>query len=58
MRIFERLRRRSRSERAIERKLFEVIADDILRRLEDGTSILIFPKNKAACCPVEEKARQ
>jgi hypothetical protein len=58
MRIFERLRRRSRRDRVIERKLFEAITDDILRKLEDGTSILIFPESKAACCPVEEKVRQ
>ncbi|MGX9425160.1 MULTISPECIES: hypothetical protein [Bradyrhizobium] len=42
----------------IERKLFEAITDDILRKLEDRTSILIFPESKAACCPVEEKVRQ
>ncbi|WP_283814926.1 hypothetical protein [Bradyrhizobium neotropicale] len=42
----------------IERKLFEAITDDILRKLEDGTSILIFPESKAGCCPVEEKVRQ
>ncbi len=58
MRIFERLRRRSRRDRVIERKLFEAITDDILRKLEDRTSILIFPESKAACCPVEEKVRQ
>ncbi|MGY3617212.1 hypothetical protein [Bradyrhizobium sp. USDA 10063] len=58
MRIFERLRRRSRSERAIERKLFEAITDDLLRRLEDGTSILVFPETNTACRPAEEKAHR
>jgi hypothetical protein len=58
MRIFERLRRRSRSERAIERKLFEAIVADLLRKLEDGASILVFPESKATCCSTDEKARQ
>jgi hypothetical protein len=56
MRIFERLRRRRRSERAIERKLYEAIISDLLRKLEDGTSILVFPERKAACCSTNEKA--
>ena len=50
MRIFERLRGRSRSESAIERKLFEAVTDDLLRKLEDETSIPVFSKSKADCC--------
>jgi hypothetical protein len=58
MRIFERLRRRGRSERAIERKLFEVIVADLMQKVEDGTSILVFPESKPAYCPTDEKARR
>jgi hypothetical protein len=58
MRIFERLRRRGRSERAIERKLFETIVADLLLKLDDGTSILVFPENKSAYSPTDEKARR
>ena len=50
MRIFERLRGRSRSESAIERKLFEAVTDDLLRKLEDETSIPVFTESKANCC--------
>ena len=50
MRIFERLRGRSRSESALERKLFETIPDDLLRKLEDETSTPDFTENKANCC--------
>jgi hypothetical protein len=60
MRIFERLRGRSRSESAIERKLFAAITDDLLRKLEDETSVLV-PESKAnccSCCSAEEKAPQ
>jgi hypothetical protein len=59
MRIFERLRGRSRSDSAIERKLFEVITDDLLRKLEDGTSAPVFTGSEAhccSCCSAEEKA--
>ena len=61
MRIFERLRGRSRSESAIERKLFEAITRDLLLKLEDETSAPVFAENKAACCSccsAEEKAPQ
>ena len=61
MRIFERLRGRSRSERAIERKLFEAITDDLLRKLEGDTSIPVFTESKAnccSCCSAEETAPQ
>jgi hypothetical protein len=37
MRIFERLRDRNRSGSSFERKLFEAIAGDLLRRIEQGT---------------------
>ena len=40
MRIFERLRGRSRHESAIERRIFEAVTDDLLRKLEDA---LRFP---------------
>ena len=61
MRIFERLRGRSRSESAIERKLFEAITDDLLRKREDETSMPVFGESKAdccSCCSAEEKAAQ
>jgi hypothetical protein len=50
MRIFERLRGRSRSERAIERRLFEAVTGDLLRKLEDETPIPVFTESKASCC--------
>ena len=61
MRIFERLRGRSRSESAIERELLEAVTDDLLRKLEDETSIPVFTGSKASCCSccsVDEKAAQ
>jgi hypothetical protein len=61
MRIFERLRGRSRSERAIERRLFGTVTDDLLGKLEDETSIPVLPESKAACCSccsAEAKAPQ
>ena len=61
MRIFERLRGRSRSESAIERRLFEAVTADLLRKLEDETSIPAFTENKAhccSCCSAEEKTPQ
>ena len=61
MRIFERLRGRSRSESAIERGLFEAVTGDLLRKLEDETSIPVFTESKAnccSCCSAEEKAPQ
>ena len=61
MRIFERLRGRSRSESAIERKLFEAVTDDLLRKLEDETSIPVFTESKTnccSCCSAEEEAPQ
>jgi hypothetical protein len=50
MRIFERLRGRSRSDSAIERRLLEAVTGDPLRNLEDETSIPVFTENKAHCC--------
>jgi hypothetical protein len=61
MRIFERLRERIRSESAIERGLFETVAGDLLRKLEDETSITVFTESKAhccSCCSAEEKTPQ
>ena len=58
MRIFERLRERSRSDSVIERKLFEAITDDLLRKLEDRTSVPVITDNQAhccSCCSAEEK---
>jgi hypothetical protein len=58
MRIFERLRGRSGSDSAIERKLFEAITDDLLRKFADGTSAPVFTDDKAhccSCCSAEEK---
>jgi hypothetical protein len=50
MRIFERLRGRSRSERAIEHRLFEAVTGDLLRKLGDDTSIPAFTASKVGCC--------
>ena len=62
MRIFERLRGRSRSDSAIERKLFEAITDDLLRKLENGTSPTVLARSEAHCCSCcsaeEEKVTQ
>ena len=61
MRIFERLRGRSRSESDIERRLFEAVTGDLLRKLEDETSIPVFTESKAhccSCCSAEEKTPQ
>ncbi len=61
MRIFERLRGRSRSDSAIERKLFEAITDGLLRNLEDGTSPPVLARSEAhccSCCSAEEKLAQ
>ena len=61
MRIFERLRGRTGGESAIERKLFEAITDDLLRKLEDETSIPVFTESRAnccSCCSGEEEAPQ
>jgi hypothetical protein len=50
MRIFERLRGQSRSNSAIERKLFEAITGDLLGKLEDGPSAPVLTESKANCC--------
>jgi hypothetical protein len=50
MRIFERLRGRSRSNSAIERKLLEAITADLLGKLEDGPSVPVLTESKANCC--------
>jgi len=49
MRIFERLRGRSRSESGIQRRLVEVIATDLLRRIDDETPVTVPPENKPTC---------
>ena len=57
MRIFERLRGRSR----IQRKLFEAVIDDLLRKLEGETPIPVFNESSAnccSCCSAEEKPPQ
>lgn len=61
MRIFERLRGRGRSDSAIERKLFEAIADGLLRKLDDGTSPPVLARSEGhccSCCSAEEKVTQ
>jgi hypothetical protein len=61
MRIFERLGGRSRGESAIEPKLFEAVTADLLRKLEDETSIPVFTGNNVdccSCCSAEETAPQ
>lgn len=50
MRIFARLRGRDRSESNIERKLFETITGDPLRRIEDGTEVTVLAESKSNCC--------
>ena len=50
MRIFERLRGRSRSNSAIERKLFEAVTADLLGKLEDGPSSPVLTESKPNCC--------
>ena len=49
MRIFERLRGRDRTESAIERRLVEAIATDLLRRIDDETAITVLPENRSTC---------
>ena len=61
MRIFKRLRERIRSESDIERRLFEAVTGDLLRKLENETSIPVLTESKAnccSCCSAEEKAPQ
>lgn len=63
MRIFERLRGRSRSDSAIEHKLFEAVTGDLLRKLEDETPIGSEGKanvkpNCCSCCSAEEATAQ
>ncbi len=50
MRIFKRLRERIRSESDIERRLFEAVTGDLLRKLENETSIPVLTESKANCC--------
>jgi hypothetical protein len=55
------LRGCSRSNGAIERKLFEAIADGLLRKLEDGTSPPVLTHSEAhccSCCSADEKVAQ
>jgi len=58
MRIFERLPGRSRSESTIERKLFEAVTDDLLRKLEDETSISVFTGSKAIAVPAARSTKR
>lgn len=50
MRIFERLRGRETNNTSIERKLFETVTNDLLRRIEEGTEITLVSESKSACC--------
>jgi hypothetical protein len=50
MRIFQRLRRRDRSKRSIERKLFETIAIDLLRRMEEESALAALSEDNTTCC--------
>lgn len=50
MRIFERLRGRSRSDSALERKLLDAVTGDLIRKLEDETASPGFTESKATCC--------
>ncbi|ANW00373.1 hypothetical protein [Bradyrhizobium icense] len=58
MRIFERLRRRSRSNAAIVRKLFEAITGDLLRKLEGETTAPAFTENKANAVPAAQPKKR
>ena len=61
MRIFKKLRERIRGESDIERRLFEAVTGDLLRKLENETSIPVLTESKAnccSCCSAEEKAPQ
>ena len=61
MRIFKKLRERIRGESDIERRLFEAVTGDLLRTLENETSIPVLTESKAnccSCCSAEEKAPQ
>lgn len=58
MRIFERLRRRDRSE-GIERKLVETIAFDLLRQIDEEIPITVVRESGCrSCCSASDKARQ
>ena len=46
MRIFERLRIRRRSDKAILRKLFETVTRDLLEKLDDGAPVPILPDDE------------
>lgn len=50
MRIFERLRRRSRSDKVIVRRIFETVTSDLLQKLEEGTSVPILADGASTCC--------
>jgi len=61
MRVFERLRGRTRKGTNIERKLFETIADGLLRSLENGTAApgLAEPEDTCGpCCSAKEPAHR
>jgi hypothetical protein len=48
--IFERLRGRDRGESGVERKLVEIIAEDLLRRIDDEGPVTAAPESKSSCC--------
>jgi hypothetical protein len=57
MRIFERLRGLGRNKTNIERKLVETIVEDLLRRIEDGTPIMVLAESRCCSwCSAEESA--
>lgn len=56
MRIFERLRRRDQSDSHIERQLFETIAVDLLRRVEEGTAVTSLPEGSLRAVPQKERS--
>ena len=61
MRIFERLRRRARSDQLMLCKLFETITSDLLEKLEDEAAATILPSGESAgspCCAVVEVPRR
>ena len=59
MRIFERLRGRTRSDTAIERKAFEAVTAHRLLKREDETPVPALTESKAdccSCCSADERA--
>lgn len=50
MRIFERLRGKNRDHSSIERKLVETVVADLLRGIDDETSVTVVADAKPNCC--------